>query len=56
MRLLEQGQREQLIVLKTRCDTGFGKLTPDCFSTGISESHVLCIWWKIIDKNIRLSY
>ena len=47
MRLLEQGQREQFIILKTRYDPGVGKPTPDCFSTGISESHVLCIWWKI---------
>ena len=47
MRLLEQVQREQFIILKTRYDPGVGKSTPDCFSTGISESHVLCIWWKI---------
>ena len=47
MRLLEQVQRGQFIILKTRYDPGVGKLTPDCFSTGISEWHVLCIWWKI---------
>ena len=47
MRLLEQGQREQFIILKTRYDPGVRKPTPDCFSTGISESRVLCIWWKI---------
>ena len=47
MRLLEQGQREQFIILKTRYDPGVRKPTPDCFSTGISESCVLCIWWKI---------
>ena len=41
MRLLEQVQREQFIILKTRYDPGVRKLTPDCFSTGISESHVL---------------
>ena len=42
MRLLEQVQREQFIILKTRYDPGVGKLTPGCFSTGVSESHVLC--------------
>ena len=47
MRLLEQVQREQFIILKTRYDSGVGKPIPDCFSTGVSESHVLRIWWKI---------
>ena len=47
MRLLEQVQREQFIILKTGYDPGVGKLTPECFSTGVSESHVLRIWWKI---------
>ena len=50
--LLEQVQREQLIILKTRYDPGVEKPTPDCFPTGISESHVLHIWWKIY----RLDY
>ena len=54
MRLLEQVQREQFIILKRGYDPGVGKPTPDCFSTGISESHVLC--GKSIDKNIILSY
>ena len=44
MRLLEQVQREQFIVLKTRYDPGGRKQTPDCFLTGVSESHVLRIW------------
>ena len=47
VRLLEQVQREQFIVLKTSYDPGVRKPTPDCFSTGVSESHVLRIWWKI---------
>ena len=47
MRLLEQVQREQFIVLKTRYDPVVRKLTPYYFSAGISESHVLRIWWKI---------
>ena len=47
MRLLEQVQREQFIILKTRYAPGVGKPTPDCFSTGVSESHVLGMWWKI---------
>ena len=54
MRLLEQVQREQFIILKTRYDPGVGKPTPDCFSTGVSESHVLR--GKSTDKNIILSY
>ena len=53
MRLLEQVQREQFIILKTRYDPGVVKLTPDCFSTGVmfyvSDG-------KSIDKNISLSY
>ena len=36
MRLLEQMQREQFIVLKTRYDPGVRKPTPDCFPTGLS--------------------
>ena len=40
-------QREQFIVLKTRYNPGVEKPTPGCFSTGISESHVLHIRWKI---------
>ena len=56
MRRLEQVQKEQFIVLKTKYDPGVGKLTPDCFSIRVSESHVLRIWWKSIDKNISLSY
>ena len=31
MRLSEQVQREQFIILKTRYDSGVGKPTPDCF-------------------------
>ena len=43
--------------LKTRYDHGVGKLTPDCFSTGISESHMLYVsGGKSIDKNFSLSY
>ena len=53
MGLLEQVQREQFIILKTRYDPGVVKLTPDCFSTGVmfyvSDG-------KSIDKNISLSY
>ena len=47
MGFLEQVQREQFIILKTRYDPEVGKPTPDSFSTGVSESHVLRIWWKI---------
>ena len=36
MRHLEQVEREQFIILKTRYDPGVGKPTPDCFSTGVS--------------------
>ena len=39
MKLLEQIQREQFIILKPRYDPGVRKWTPDCFPTGISESH-----------------
>ena len=56
MRLLEQVQKEQFIILKTRYDPGVRKPTPGCFSTGVSESHVLRIRGKSIDKNISLSY
>lgn len=52
MRLLEQVQREQFIILKTRYDPA----TPDCFSTGVSESHFYISGGKSIDKNISLSY
>ena len=33
--------------LENRYDPGVRNLTPDCFSTDVSESHVLHIWWKI---------
>ena len=56
MRLLEQVQREQFIILKTRYDPGVGKSTADCFSTGVSESHVYVSGGKSMDKNISLSY
>ena len=57
MRLLEQVQREQFIIMKTRYDPGVGKPTPDCFSTGLSESHMFYISGeKSVDKNISLSY
>ena len=52
MRFLEQVQREQFIVLKTRYDSGVGKPSPDCFPTGISESHVLHIWWENVQIRI----
>ena len=56
MGLLEQVQREQFIILKTRYDPGGGKPTPECFPTGLSELHVFPIWRKSIDKNISFSY
>ena len=33
---MEQVERKQFIILKTRYDPGVGKPTPDCFSTGVS--------------------
>ena len=36
-------------------ELGVRKPTPNSSSAGISESHVLRIWWKSIDKNISLS-
>ena len=56
MRLLKQDRREQFVILKTRYDPGVGKPTPDCFSTGVSESHVYISGGKSIDKSISLSY
>ena len=47
MKLLEQAQREQLIVLKIRYDPGVLKPTPDRFPTDVSESHVLHILREI---------
>ena len=38
MRLLEQVQREQFIILKTRYDPEVGKLTPDCSLWTCSKS------------------
>ena len=56
MRLLEQIQREQFIILKTRYDPWVRKLIPECFPTGLSGSHVYVSGGKSIDKNISLSY
>ena len=33
-------------------DSGVGKPSPDCFPTGISESHVLHIWWENVQIRI----
>ena len=56
MRLLEQVQREQFIILKTRCDPGVRKPTPDCFPTGVGSHMFYVSGGKSIDKNISLSY
>ena len=55
MRLLEQVQREQFIILKTRYDPGVGK--PTTVSQLVSQSHMFYVsGGKSIDKNISLSY
>ena len=41
------GTNPEFIILKTRYDPAVRKPTPDFFPTGISESHVICIWRKI---------
>ena len=56
MRFLEQFQRVQFIVLKTRCDPGVRKLTPDCFPTGVGSHMFYVSGGKSIDRNINLSY
>ena len=56
MRLLQQVQREQFIILKTRYDPGVGS-NPQTVSQLASQSHVFYISGeKSIDKNISLSY
>ena len=53
MRLLEQVQREEFIILKTRYDPGVGKPTP--VSQLVSQSHMLYVSvGKSIDKSITL--
>ena len=55
MRLLEQVQREQFIILKTRYDPEVGK--PQTVSQLVSQSHMFYVsWGKSIGKNISLSY
>ena len=56
MRLLEQDQRKQFIILKTRCDPGVRKRTPDCFPTGVGSHMFYVSAGKSIDKNISHSY
>ena len=55
MKLLEQAQREQLIVLKIRYDPGVLKPTPDRFPTDVSESHVLHILREIKISNFLIT-
>ena len=56
MRLLEQVQREQFIILKTRYDPGV-RTDPQTVSQLASQSHIFYVsGGKSIDKNISLSY
>ena len=56
MRLLEQVQREQFIILKTRYDPGVEN-QPQTVSQLASQSHMFYVsGGKSIDKNISLSY
>ena len=50
MRLLEQVQREQFIILKTRYDPGVGKPTPDCFPNW----RVTCFTYLVENLWIRI--
>ena len=55
MRLLEQVQKEQFIILKTRYDPGVGK--PQTVSQLVSQSHMFYVSGrKSIDKYISLRY
>ena len=56
MRLLEQVQREQFIVLKTRYDPRVGKLTPRLFLNW--HLRVTCFTYLVenLYYNISLSY
>ena len=56
MRLLEQVQREQFIILKTRYDPGV-RTDPQTVSQLASQSLIFYVsGGKSIDKNISLSY
>jgi len=56
MRFLEQVQREQFIILKTRYDPGVGN-RPQTVSQLVSQSHMFYVsGGKSIDKNISLGY
>ena len=56
MRLLEQVQREQFIILKTRYDPG-SENRPQTVCQLVSQSHMFYVsGGKSIDKNISLSY
>ena len=56
MRLLEQVQRDQLIILKTRYDPGVGS-NPQTVSPLASQSHIFYVsGGKSTNKNISLSY
>ena len=56
MRLLEQVQREQFIILKTRYDLGLEN-RPQTVSQLVSQNHMFYIsGGKSIDKNVNLSY
>ena len=56
MRLLEQVQREQFIILKTRYDPGVENQPQTVFQMA-SQSHMFHVsGGKSIDNNISLSY
>ena len=56
MRFLEQVQREQFIILKTRYDPGV-RNNPQTVSQLASQSHIFYVsGGKSIDKNISLSF